>query len=68
MHTLTKSYDITARLPMTTEAKNAGATGRTHWWVLAGRVSAISKRAACAKLRKSGDMPAAADKLRAHSR
>ena len=63
-----KSYDITARLPMTTEARNAGATGRNYWWALAGRVNAISKRAACAKLRKSGDMPASADKLRAYSR
>lgn len=66
--TLLKSYDVTARLPMTTEARNAGATGRTHWWVLAGRVNAKSKRHACAKLRKSGDMPAAADKLRAFPR
>lgn len=65
---LTKSYDITARLPMTVEARNAGATGRTHWWVLAGTVSATSKRAACAKFRKSGNVPASADKLRAHSR
>jgi hypothetical protein len=68
MTTLLKSYDITARLPMTTEARNAGATGRTHWWIFAGRVNAKSKHAACAKLRKSGDMPAAADKLRAFPR
>lgn len=68
MTTIFKSYDITARLPMTTEARNAGATGRKYWWALAGRVNASSKRAACAKLRKSGDMPASADKLRAHSR
>lgn len=65
---LLKSYDITARLPMTVEARNAGATGRTHWWVFAGRVNATSKRAACAKFRRSGDMPAAADKLKAYSR
>lgn len=63
-----KSYDVIARLPLTPEARNAGATGRTHWWVLAGRVNARSKRHACAKLRASGDMPACADKLRAHSR
>ena len=68
MKTLLKSYDITARLPMTTEARNAGATGRKYWWTLAGRVNATSKRAACAKLRKSEDMPASADKLRAFSR
>ncbi len=68
MTTLLKSYDVTARLPMTVEARNAGATGRKYWWVLAGRVNATSKRAACSKLRKSGDMPAAADKLRAFSR
>lgn len=63
-----KSYDITARLPMTTEARNAGATGRNFWWALVGRVNATSKRAACAKLRKAGDVPASADKLRAFSR
>jgi hypothetical protein len=63
-----QSYDITARLPMTTEARNAGATGRNFWWALVGRVNASSKRAACAKLRKSGNIPAAADKLRAYSR
>jgi hypothetical protein len=63
-----KSYDITARLPMTATARNAGATGRRYWWVLAGRVNASSKRAACAKFRKSGDVPGAADKLRAYSR
>ena len=65
---LLKSYDITARLPMTTEARNAGATGRNYWWAFVGRVNATSKRAACAKLRKSGDMPASADKLKAYSR
>lgn len=65
---LLKSYDVTARLPMTVEARNAGATGRKYWWILAGRVNATSNRAACAKLRKSGDMPAAADKLRAFPR
>ncbi len=68
MNTILKSYDITARLPMTTEARNAGATGRTHWWALAGRVNASSKRAACAKFRRSEQMPAAADKLRAFGR
>lgn len=66
--TLLKSYNITARLPLTVEARNAGATGRTHWWMFAGRVNAMSKRAACAKFRKSSDMPAAADKLKACSR
>ena len=65
---LLKSYDVTARLPMTTEARNAGATGRRYWWVLVGRVNATSKRHACAKLRKSGDMPTSADKLRAFAR
>lgn len=65
---MTKSYDITARVPMTVEARNAGAIGRKFWWAFVGRVNAASKRAACAKLRKSGDMPASADKLRAFSR
>jgi len=68
MTKLLNSYNVTARLPMTTEARNAGATGRAYWWVLAGRVNATSKRHACAKLRKAGDMPAAADKLRAFPR
>ena len=63
-----KSYDVIARLPLTNQARNAGATGRAYWWALAGRVNATSKRAACAKLRNSGDMPAAADKLRAFPR
>jgi hypothetical protein len=65
---LLKSYDITGRVPMTTAAKNAGATGRTHWWQHLGRVNASSKRAACAKLRKLGQVPAAVDKLKANSR
>ncbi len=63
-----KSYDVNAQLPMTTEARNAGATGRKYWWVFVGRVNATSKRAACAKLRKSGDVPASAKKLRAFNR
>ena len=67
MKTLLKSYEITGRVPMTTEARNAGAIGRTHWWVHLGRVNATSKRAACAKLRAQG-IPAAADKLRAFPR
>lgn len=65
---LLKSYNVTARLPMTTEARNAGATGRKYWWTLAGRVNATSKRHACAKLRASGGMPISADKLRAYPR
>lgn len=65
---LLKSFDITARIPMTTSARNAGAIGRNYWWAFVGRINATSKRAACAKLRKSGDMPASADKLRAFSR
>lgn len=63
-----KSYNVIARLPMTVEARNAGATGRKHWWALVARVNALNKHAACAKVRKSGDMPASADKLRAFCR
>lgn len=48
---------------MTVEARNAGATGRTHWWVFAARVKALSARAACAIVRK-GEF-AYVDKLRA---
>jgi hypothetical protein len=66
MSTLLKSYDITARLPMTTEARNAGATGRKYWWAYAGRVNAKSKRHACALMRK-GEW-AYVDKLRAFPR
>jgi hypothetical protein len=67
MNMLLKSFDITGRQPMTTEARNAGATGRTHWWVHLGAVSARSKRHACAKLRAQG-IPAAVDKLKAYAR
>lgn len=61
------TYEIHARIPMTNEARNAGATGRTHWWVLAEIVKAKSGRAACAAHRASGAF-AYADKLRAISR
>jgi hypothetical protein len=52
---------------MSVEARNAGATGRTHWWIFVGRVFGRNKKHACAKLRKSDAMPYAADKLRAYS-
>jgi len=63
-----KSYDIAARIPMTTAARNAGATGRTHWWAHVATVSAANKHAACSKVRQSGNAPASADKLRAYAR
>ncbi|MCX8511193.1 MAG: hypothetical protein ORN83_05490 [Chthoniobacteraceae bacterium] len=63
-----KSYEIHARLPMTNQARNAGATGRKYWWAFVGNVNAASKKAACSKLRKLGEAPACADKLRAFSR
>lgn len=63
-----KSYEIHARMPMTTVARNAGATGRTHWWAFVATVNASNKKAACAKLRKLGKAPAPADKLRAIAR
>ena len=59
-----KNYEIHARLPMTTAAKNAGATGRTHWWVLADKVKARNAKHACAMHRKDGRF-AYCDKLRA---
>jgi hypothetical protein len=61
------TYEVHARLPMTTEARNAGAIGRTHWWVLAEIIKAPSARAACAAHRKTGAF-AYADKLRAIAR
>jgi len=64
---LLKSYDIAGRVPMTVEARNAGATGRTHWWMHLGTINACSKRHACAKLRKQG-ISFAVDKLRAFPR
>jgi hypothetical protein len=63
-----KSYDIAARIPMTTAARNAGASGRTHWWAHVATVSAANKHAACIKARKKELVPAHADKLRAFSR
>jgi hypothetical protein len=63
-----KSYEIHARMPMTNQARNAGATGRTHWWAVVGTVNAATKKSACSKLRKLGEVPACADKLRAFSR
>lgn len=63
-----KSYEIHARLPMTTAARNAGATGRTHWWAFVTTVNASNKQAACAKARKLELVPACADKLRAYNR
>lgn len=62
-----KAYEVHARLPLTSAARNAGATGRKHWWVLAGTIKAASGRAACAAHRKSGKF-AYADKLRAIAR
>lgn len=62
-----QTYEIHARLPLTAAARNAGATGRKHWWVLADTVKATSARAACAAHRKSGKF-AYADKLRAVAR
>jgi len=59
-----KTYEIQARLPLTTTARNAGATGRKFWWCVATRVKATSGRAACAAHRKNGHF-AYADKLRA---
>jgi hypothetical protein len=59
-----KTYEVHARLPMTAAARNAGATGRTHWWVLALVILAKSGRAACAAQRTTG-LFTAADKLRA---
>jgi hypothetical protein len=61
------TYEVHARLPMTNAARNAGATGRTYWWVLAEIIKAPSARAACAVHRKSG-MFAYVDKLRAIAR
>lgn len=63
----TKSYEIHARLPLTNQARNAGATGRKHWWALADIVQARSARHACALHRKNGAF-AYADKLRAVAR
>ena len=59
-----KTYEIHARLPLTNQARNAGATGRTHWWVLALVTVAKSGRAACADQRKTGCF-AHAERLRA---
>ena len=62
-----KTFEIHARLPMTNQARNAGATGRKYWWVFADVVKAPSARAACAAHRKAGAF-AYADKLRAVAR
>jgi hypothetical protein len=62
-----KAYDITGRVPMSIAARNAGAIGRTHWWVFVGTISARSKRHACAKMRKQG-ISGAITKLKAFSR
>ena len=59
-----KTYEVHARLPLTNQARNAGATGRAHWWALALVTVAKSGRAACAAHRKTGSF-AYADKLRA---
>ncbi len=64
--TLLKSYEVHCRMPMTTEARNAGATGRTYWWAFVDFVSARNKHHACAKARQLA--PAHADKLQAFSR
>jgi len=62
-----QTYEIHARLPMTHAARNAGATGRKHWWVLAEVLQAKSAKAACAAHRKTGRF-AYVDKLRAIAR
>jgi hypothetical protein len=62
-----QTYEIHARLPLTNTARNAGATGRKHWWVLAEVLQAKSARAACAAHRKAGAF-AHADKLKAIAR
>ena len=62
-----RTYEIHARLPLTSAARNAGATGRKHWWVLAEVIQAPSARAACAAHRKNGAF-AYAEKLRAVAR
>jgi hypothetical protein len=49
-----KTYDIHAKIEMTAQARNAGATGRKYWWAFVDRVQATSGRAACAAQRKSG--------------
>jgi hypothetical protein len=64
--TLLKSYEVHCRMPLTTEARNAGATGRTYWWAFVDFVSARNKHHACAKVRQLA--PAHADKLQAFSR
>jgi len=55
-------------MPISIEARNAGATGRTHWWALVGYFIAYSKHHACAKARKMAICPAHADKLKAYTR
>ena len=61
--TLLKSYEVHCRMPLTIEARNAGAGGRTYWWAFVAFVDARNKHHACAKARV--DAPARADKLRA---
>lgn len=59
-----KAYKVHARLPLTVEARNAGATGRKYWWVYCDTLIARSAKHACAIHRRSGRF-AYADKLRA---
>jgi hypothetical protein len=59
-----KTYIVHARLPMTTEARNAGATGRRYWWAYCDTLLARNAKHACAIHRRSGRF-AQADKLRA---
>lgn len=66
MNNILKSYEVIARMPMTVEARNAGATGRTHWWCHIAYINARNKQHACAKARQNA--PAHADKLRAFPR
>jgi hypothetical protein len=63
-----KSYEVHCRLPLTTLARNAGATGRKYWWALVGCINATSKTHACARARKQGVVPTHADKLKAYTR
>ena len=67
MKDILKKYDVIARIPMTIEARNAGATGRAHWWAFVATVDARNKQHACAKARKL-DLPCHLDKLRAFPR
>lgn len=59
-----KTYLVHARLPLTTTARNAGATGRLYWWICCDTLLARNAKHACAIHRRNGRF-AYADKLRA---